>query len=294
MAFDERFANAADLLVKIAAFAVAPSAVTFGAAAAGGYLNLKSLIGRARTDDLESRITEELREGLTRLRGELPEDADVLFFQMLELGAPNARDLVELNLSAERIATLISDRAEGPDYSVPGLKSAFERWITPPLASLLGAQNFIGSMAPEIARRTLESLAAIGLNVETLQMQSDELREALSETTALVRSIDQSVEALRKGVPFEDTDVPDSDVSVTHILATKISLGTYTDDEVREIRHRLEKCTKQFIEVFEGQDRTRCICFVLNQVKDGHGRTIPDPNWQSTYDQLNCLKGVIP
>ena len=76
MAFDERFANAADLLVKIAAFAVAPSAVTFGAAAAGGYLNLKSLIGRARTDDLESRITEELREGLTRLRGELPEDAN--------------------------------------------------------------------------------------------------------------------------------------------------------------------------------------------------------------------------
>ncbi|WP_288940854.1 hypothetical protein [uncultured Roseovarius sp.] len=288
MAFDERFANAADLLVKIAAFAASPSPLTFGAAAAGGYLNMKSLIGRARSDDLESRIAEELREGLIRLRGELPEDADVLFFQMLELGAPNARDLVALNLSAERIATLISERAEGPDYSIPGLKSVFERWITPPLASLLGAKDFIASMAPEIARRTLESLAAIGLNVEILQMQSDELREALSETTALVRSIDQSVEALRRRVPFEDIEVRDSDVSVTHILAAQISLGTYTDVEVREIRRRLEQCNRQFIEVFEGQDRKRCICFVLNQVKDGNGGTIPDPNWQSTYDQLNC------
>lgn len=288
LATDERLANAADLLVKIAAFMAAPSPVTFGAAVAGGYLNVKSLVGRVRSPSLESRIEAELREGLARFGPELPTDADVLFFQILEFGAPNARDLVEADLSAERVAKLISERAEGPDYAAPGLKSSFETWIIPPLQTLLSDTEFFSTIAPEIARRTLENLSTIGLDVRTLQMQSDEFRTALSEITALVQSIDQSVEALERGVSFNEIEAPVSRVSVTHIIAAKISLGTYSDEEVREIHRRLENCKKQFIHTFDGDDRTRCICYILTQVKNGNGGTIPDPDWQATYDQLNC------
>jgi hypothetical protein len=288
MTTDERFAHAADLLVKIAAFAASPTLVTFGAASVGGYLNLKALVGRVKSTDLASLVEEDLRRGLNVRGTELPDDADVLFFQMLEFGAPNLRDLVELDLSPERIATLISHRADGPDYSVPGLRSSFESWIIPPLTTLLNDSEFITSLAPDITRRTLESLTAIGLGIETLQLNGDELRVALAETTALVKSIDQSVTAIRSGKRDEEGVEPDSETSVTHILAARIALGTYSDDEVREIRRRLEDCKKQFMMTFQGKNRAVCLCFVLEQVKDGNGGTLPDPDWQRDYSQLGC------
>jgi hypothetical protein len=72
--------------------------------------------------------------------------------------------------------------------------------------------------------------------------------------------------------------------------AERLSLeySTYSDAEVRELIKRIDACRERFIEQVGGEERSRCLCSVLKQIKDGNGGTFPSPEWQKMWDQLGC------
>ena len=69
----------------------------------------------------------------------------------------------------------------------------------------------------------------------------------------------------------------------------QIQFSTYSDEEIKEISRRIEGCRKRFIEQGSGKDRSRCLCSVLNEIRDGNGGALPPiDNWPDMYDQLRC------
>jgi hypothetical protein len=74
----------------------------------------------------------------------------------------------------------------------------------------------------------------------------------------------------------------------TRADALSKAFSTYSDEEVDAIRERIEGCRRRFIEEGSGEQRKRCLCSVLTDVKDGNGGSIPIGDWADTYDQLGC------
>ena len=70
--------------------------------------------------------------------------------------------------------------------------------------------------------------------------------------------------------------------------AVKIAFNTYSDEEMEAIRNRIKNCQNHFITESSGEQRRKCLCSVLSDVKDGNGGSIPDQEWQESYVQLNC------
>ena len=66
------------------------------------------------------------------------------------------------------------------------------------------------------------------------------------------------------------------------------AFSTYSDTEVDAIMERIESCRQRFIDEGSGVPRRNCLCSVLRDVRDGNGGTIPDPEWERNYNQLNC------
>lgn len=66
------------------------------------------------------------------------------------------------------------------------------------------------------------------------------------------------------------------------------ALGTYSQDEVAAIIERIDECRQRFMAEGSGAARTRCICSVLRDVRDGNGGTLPHEDWEAAWDQLGC------
>ena len=67
------------------------------------------------------------------------------------------------------------------------------------------------------------------------------------------------------------------------------TFSTYSEREVQEIIRKIEGCRDRFISQGSGQDRARCFCSILNEIKDGNGGRLPHiDDWQRMYDELNC------
>lgn len=66
------------------------------------------------------------------------------------------------------------------------------------------------------------------------------------------------------------------------------AFSTYSPAEVDAINGRIMNCRKHFIDELSGPARRRCLCSVFRDVKEGNGGTIPDPEWERAYEQLNC------
>lgn len=65
--------------------------------------------------------------------------------------------------------------------------------------------------------------------------------------------------------------------------------STYSDREIEELIRKIEGCRDRFISQGSGQDRARCLCSILNEIKDGNGGSLPHiDDWQRMYDELNC------
>jgi hypothetical protein len=68
-----------------------------------------------------------------------------------------------------------------------------------------------------------------------------------------------------------------------------VAFSTYSEKEVRSILSRLEGCRDRFIKQGGGTDRARCVCSVLDEVKDGNGGRLPRiDDWENIYRQLGC------
>jgi hypothetical protein len=70
-----------------------------------------------------------------------------------------------------------------------------------------------------------------------------------------------------------------------------LSFSTYSDRELEDLIRRIEGCRDRFIEQNAGQDRSRCLCNILNQIKDGNGGELPEVDaWREMYAQLKCSR----
>ena len=66
------------------------------------------------------------------------------------------------------------------------------------------------------------------------------------------------------------------------------AFSTYSPGEIQAILDRIESCRQRFIDEGAGPARRNCLCSVLRDVRDGNGGTIPDPEWERNFSQLNC------
>ena len=65
--------------------------------------------------------------------------------------------------------------------------------------------------------------------------------------------------------------------------------STFSDDEVKELIHKIEGCRDRFIKQGSGKDRARCLCSIFSEIMDGNGGRLPlIDDWQRMWDQLEC------
>lgn len=79
-----------------------------------------------------------------------------------------------------------------------------------------------------------------------------------------------------------DPSLPDKE------RALEIAFSTFSAPELRSIHERIESCRQRFIEEGSGKARRGCICSVLRDVREGNGGTIPDSEWEKSFQKLKC------
>jgi hypothetical protein len=65
--------------------------------------------------------------------------------------------------------------------------------------------------------------------------------------------------------------------------------STYSDDEVNAIARRLDECRRRFIAEGDGEQRRKCMCNALTDLKAGNGGQLPHADhWYEYWEQLRC------
>jgi hypothetical protein len=108
--------------------------------------------------------------------------------------------------------------------------------------------------------------------------------EALAGLKALYDVIEWGVEyavAFRRHREEADT------VAESNRVAAEFS--TYSDAEVRELIRKIEGCRDRFIKQGSGTERSRCLCSIFQEIKDGNGGDLPKiDDWRRMFDKLKC------
>ena len=104
------------------------------------------------------------------------------------------------------------------------------------------------------------------------------LLKALFESTKAAINLEQTVEKYR-----HDRETIQESQRVSSVFST------YSAAEVERIFSLLEGCAKRFIDQGSGAARAKCVCSVLNEVKEGNGGQLPlIDDWENIYRQLGC------
>lgn len=110
---------------------------------------------------------------------------------------------------------------------------------------------------------------------------------------ALVKAI---FDAVKSGTDLATAYESHRNEEDTIYESNRVSLAfasTYSDAEVDALLKRLEACRDRFIAEGSGPQRARCLCSVLQDIKDGNGGQIPViDDWANIYAQLNCSVGA--
>ncbi|MDE0035830.1 MAG: hypothetical protein OXU75_22215 [Deltaproteobacteria bacterium] len=80
----------------------------------------------------------------------------------------------------------------------------------------------------------------------------------------------------------------ESEENVDRARKLQSVLSTYSDAEIKAIKDRIENCRMKFIAEGDGDQRRRCLCSVLYDVKTGDGGNIAD-DWANMYEHLKCV-----
>jgi hypothetical protein len=63
--------------------------------------------------------------------------------------------------------------------------------------------------------------------------------------------------------------------------------STYSDRELEALIRKIEGCRDRFISQGSGEDRARCFCSILEEIKAGNGGRLPlVDDWERMYNQL--------
>lgn len=76
-------------------------------------------------------------------------------------------------------------------------------------------------------------------------------------------------------------------IEAAHLASERYS--TFSDEELRALIGKIEGCRDRFMLQGSGKDRSRCLCSILNEIKDGNGGELPNVDaWRAMYAQLRC------
>jgi hypothetical protein len=108
--------------------------------------------------------------------------------------------------------------------------------------------------------------------------------EALAGLKALydlLEGVPDYVQSFQKHLREEDTIAEARRVAAT--------FSTYSDDEIRALIKQIDGCRTRFIAQGGGEDRVRCFCSILNEMKEGNGGILPFiDDWKRMHEQFNC------
>ncbi|WP_138466794.1 tetratricopeptide repeat protein [Poseidonocella sp. HB161398] len=193
----ERLLNAADLLVRVLSVAVDPTGLSAAGHVVGGMMNLRTVFSRK---DAAAPLAAQIAQGLQArfATGDWPDEAEVLFPQMLESAMPAPSDLAAGDLNAGRVLDRMAARLADmdPEFRRAGMIEGFRRWLEPVLAGLLADATFSSALAPVIATEALNRLTRIETALAQLAAQYGSVGEALDSVGALARASADQLEAL--------------------------------------------------------------------------------------------------
>jgi hypothetical protein len=113
----------------------------------------------------------------------------------------------------------------------------------------------------------------------------------------ILASVKAIAESIRTGLSLAETYAKyrhDPDV-VREAERVSQDDSTFSPAEVSAIQARLEGCRTRFIEQGGGADRSRCVCGVLREAKEGNGGSLPRiDDWERYYAQLDCGRFESP
>lgn len=188
-------AHSATLLVSIAGCAADPTGLTLTGAVATGTLSLTNIF-KANTPEakkLVRDITAELEQGLANPTFHMPAEGRRLLPQMIEKALPNPAEIVGQNLNVDTLLDVMLGKLTDPAHRTANMAAAFCNLLRPSLTRLMDDQTFVTSLAPLIARATLDQLTSIADQVAILADQSIDTAEQLGMTKQFIISLAQRI-----------------------------------------------------------------------------------------------------
>ena len=187
--------HSATLLVGIAAFAADPTGLTLGGALASGTLSLKELFkpGNPAARQLAKDIAADLKTGLTAPTFHMPADGPRLLPQMIEKALPDPAEIVGQNLNPDALLGVMLNKLTDPDHRRADMAEAFCNLLRPSLMRLLRDRTFTDSLAPAIARETLDRLSHLATQVAVLTDQFRDTARQLGMTEQFIISLAQNI-----------------------------------------------------------------------------------------------------
>ncbi|WP_300037784.1 hypothetical protein [uncultured Roseobacter sp.] len=192
--------SAVSLLTAVVGFATSPG-LSSGARLFG---QSASILKKTVADTSPPGLVDQLGRDLAEKLAHQPADRQLVVAQMIEQSVPDEEAFVSGALSAARVMAQMQKVLAGKAASNPAMSefgdpvnlALFEDCVTPVIEDLLSSPGFVGTLAPGIARQTLDRLESIaeGQTEQTaklgdLQSGQDDLRAGLAEQKALLAQL---------------------------------------------------------------------------------------------------------
>lgn len=119
----------------------------------------------------------------------LPTDAAILFEQMVELGLPNAEDIVSSNLQADAISALMLNKLskfDQPQFREPPMPRLFRSLTVPVFERLLTEKRFTDGLMSAWMSDVSVKLESLGSRLETVGAKQDQTNAMLTALLAKV------------------------------------------------------------------------------------------------------------
>ncbi len=192
-----KIAHTAQIVVASAACVADPSGLTLAAAGSTSALSLSEIFKRNpdTQNALAKPMAKALKKSLTTPTFHMPENGPVLLPQMLDGARLTPDDLTGCGLDPDLILGRLLNRHVDPEHRSGEMAEAFCNWLRPPLTGLLGDQEFIETLAPNIwttalgdLRHIREVTDEIAKQVQINAQQLDHLATLPRDTLELLAS----------------------------------------------------------------------------------------------------------
>lgn len=270
--------NSIELIIAMRSFAADPSFVTGLATGVKVIDSLKKLVAAMPSElaSLADELTKAARQTFDSTPN-LPEDAEILFSQMVELSLPDAQDIVAANLQAEAVCDAMLAKLDHIEHRRPPMPVLFRNLTLPILDRVLSEKSFTDDLIPkwmasisvgqDEIRASIAELKVSEAEKRELQTQLLRVQSELGTTNTLLQGFLKTIVG-RQVPPEEFASTLFRMAMEWEFAGKKIS----TLDTSHNMSPRLNQLKVQAMEAYEGEDTNRAWA-LLSEIEDEESAT---------------------